>query len=472
MPPCDSAPKKRHHVADRETSQSANAAMQPNIIVIIADQWRGQAFGYAGDPNVHTPNIDRLETESTNFTQAVAGLPVCSPSRASFLTGQRPLTHGVFINDVSLDPDATTLPKVLKDAGYDTGAIGKWHVDGRGRSGFIPPERRQGFDYWKVLECTHRYSESAYYADGPEELLWDGYDAIAQTDDARRYIEQRATSERPFLLWLSWGPPHNPYETAPPEYRAMYPPENIELAPSVPSEYHDQARQDLAGYYAHCTALDDCLGALLETVETAGLADSTIVLFTSDHGDMLRSHGLIRKQKPYEESIHVPLLLRLPSALEISPARVHGAINTEDLMPTLLGLCGIPVPPSTDGLDFTDYLYGGEDPSAGVALIQSVAPFGEFAHRSGGREFRGIRTRHHTYARDLDGPWLLFDNEADPWQMNNLVGRPEHVELEAALESSLQARLVSVGDAFEPAAAYLTAWGYEVDQRGTPLPRG
>ena len=110
----------------------------------------------------------------------------------SLLTGQRPLTHGVFLNDVPLNPEAVTIAKVLRAAGYDTGYIGKWHVNGDGRSAFIPPERRQGFDYWKVLECTHDYNHSAYYADGPEKLYWEGYDAIAQTQDAQQYLRDHA----------------------------------------------------------------------------------------------------------------------------------------------------------------------------------------------------------------------------------------------------------------------------------------
>src|SRR5688572_10224746 len=138
----------------------SNAAdnQKPNIVIVLADQWRAQAFGFAGDPNVRTPNFDRLAAESVRFTNAVSGLPVCSPTRASLLTGQRPLTHGVFLNDVQLNTNSVTIANVLKQADYETGAIGKWHVDGRGRSNFTPPERRQGFDYWKVLECTHAYS--------------------------------------------------------------------------------------------------------------------------------------------------------------------------------------------------------------------------------------------------------------------------------------------------------------------------
>jgi arylsulfatase A-like enzyme len=148
----------------------AGEAPKPNIVLVIADQWRQQAFGFAGDPNVKTPHFDRLAGESVRFTNAVSGMPVCSPTRASLLTGQRPLTHGVFLNDVPLDPAAATLPKALKAAGYDTACIGKWHVDGHGRTSFIPPERRQGFDYWKVCECTHNYTDSIYYGDTSDKL--------------------------------------------------------------------------------------------------------------------------------------------------------------------------------------------------------------------------------------------------------------------------------------------------------------
>src|SRR5437867_12886014 len=135
-------------------------AAKPNVVIVIADQWRASAFGFSGDPNVKTPHLDRLARESFRCINAVAGLPVCCPTRASLLTAHRPLTTGLFMNDVPLAPDAVTLAKVFREAGYDTGYIGKWHLNGDGRSNFIPRERRQGFDYWKALECTHDYNHS------------------------------------------------------------------------------------------------------------------------------------------------------------------------------------------------------------------------------------------------------------------------------------------------------------------------
>ena len=454
-------------LAMAEARAGAKEGEKPNVVFITADQWRAQAFGFAGDPNAKTPNIDQLERESVNFTQAVAGMPVCSPTRASLLTGQRPQTHGVFLNDVTLDPNAVTIAKEFKAAGYETGCIGKWHVDGHGRTSFIPPERRQGFDYWKVCECTHSYNNSVYYADGPEKLKWDGYDAIAQTHDAEEYLREHAKSAKPFLLWLAWGPPHNPYETAPQKYRAMHPTEEIQLRGNIPAAAQAKTRTDLAGYYAHGTALDDCMGALLQTLKETGLSEHTIVVFTSDHGDMLGSQGEQRKQRPWEESVRVPMLFRLPHGLGIEPRRVDGTINTEDVMPTLLSLCGMTIPKSVEGFDFSDYLRGGADPSGGATIIRCIAPFGEFQRDRGGREYREVRTARFTYARDLNGPWLLYDHEKDPMQLENLAGNPEHAKLQAEMEALLQRKLAEQHDEFLPGADYIAKWGWKVDAHGT-----
>ena len=449
---------------------ASEAAQRPNILFVLADQWRAQAFGFAGDPNVKTPNLDRFERQSINFTQAVAGTPVCSPTRASLLTGQRPLTHGIFLNDVPLSTNAVTLPKVLTADRYDTGCIGKWHLDGHGsRTAFIPRERRQGFGYWKVLECTHAYNNSFYYADGPEKLKWDGYDAFAQTRDAQNFLRDRANSEKPFLLWLAWGPPHNPYETAPAKYRAMYSPEDIKLPPNVPESAREKARKDLAGYYAHCTALDDAFADLLRTLDETGLATNTIVVFTSDHGDMLFSQNQQRKQRPWEESARVPMLIRLPDSFGIKPQRLSATINSEDVMPTLLSLCGVAVPKSVEGLDFSPALRGGKDPSDGGTIIRCVSPFGEYARRNGGREYRALRTADYTYARDLNGPWLLYDNRHDPYQTNNLVGMAVHRNLQEELDQRLQRRLAAQRDDFRSGPEYVRKWNYKVDANETAM---
>ncbi len=292
--------------------------MKPNVVFVFADQWRAQDIGYNNNRQVKTPNLDDLARESVMFSNAISNCPVCSPYRASLLTGQYPLKHGVFYNDKPLSPDVLSFAEVYKEHGYKTAYIGKWHVNGHpkggttkeGRESPVPAGRRQGFDFWKVNECTHDYNHSIYFDENDEKHTWEGYDAISQTTEAIEYIQNN--KENPFLLVLSWGSPHAPYETAPENYRAMYKPENIVLRDNVPESRHKIARKSIAGYYAHITALDDCILRLRNAIKESGIEKNTIFVFTSDHGDMIYSHDMTKKQKPWEESIHVPMLLRYP----------------------------------------------------------------------------------------------------------------------------------------------------------------
>ncbi len=443
----------------------AKPERRPNVVFLLADQWRAQATGYAGDPNLETPQLDRLAGQSVNFTNAVSTCPVCCPYRGSLMTGQYPLTHGVFLNDVPLAGEAVSLAEAFNSAGYHTGYIGKWHLDGRGRSSFIPPERRQGFQYWRANECTHNYNKSLYYADDPQQLFWKGYDAIDQTEDARRYLRQHR--QGPFALVVSWGPPHNPYESAPEAFRNRFRPEDIQLRPNVPEESAQAARRDLAGYYAHCAALDVCVGRIVDELNDLGLADDTILVFTSDHGDMIGSQGNQRKQRPWDEAIRVPFLIRYPRLLDANGKQISLPINTPDILPTLLGLCGIDIPDTVEGADRTDLMTGKIADADEAALIMCVNPFGEWTRKAGGREYRGIRTRRHTYVRTLDGPWLLYDNQTDPYQMNNLAGKPEHATLQTDLEAALAARLKETKDEFLPGDKYVARWGYHTNADGT-----
>jgi arylsulfatase A-like enzyme len=155
---------------------------KPNLVFILADQWRAEATGYAGNPDVITPNLDRLASESLIFENAITVMAACAPWRASFLTGQYPLTHGVFYNDKPLATEAVSLGKIYKNAGYQTGYIGKWHLNGHvrgtdpfsGRNQPLPKERRQGFDYWKVREVTHDYNNSFYFDENDQKQFWTG----------------------------------------------------------------------------------------------------------------------------------------------------------------------------------------------------------------------------------------------------------------------------------------------------------
>jgi arylsulfatase A-like enzyme len=445
---------------------------KPNVIFVFADQWRAQDVGYNGNSQVKTPTIDDFATESVVFSNAVSGCPVCCPYRASLLTGQYPLTHGVFYNDKALNPEATTIAKVYKKAGYETGYIGKWHLNGHepgeetfeARLKFIPKERRQGFDFWQVLECTHDYNNSFYYEDSPERLKWQEYDAIAQTKSAIGYIREKSQSEKPFLLMLSWGPPHAPYETAPEKYRQMFNPDSIKVRPNVPKELLEKARKDIAGYYAHIAALDDCMNELLAAVKESGIEENTIFVFTSDHGDMLYSHGEVKKQKPWDESLVVPFLLRYPEKLGNTQKTIEMPINTPDIMPTLLGLSGIEIPSTVEGSDYSKVLTGEKKEENNAVLIQCPVPFHQWNYGMGGREYRGVRTERFTYVRDLNGPWLLYDNLEDPCQMNNLLGTDEMIFIQSDLENQLQKLLQKTHDKFLSGAEYMKMWNYTWDK--------
>lgn len=447
-------------------SKAGAQTMKPNILYVFSDQWRWCDHGYTGNADVLTPHIDRFARESVNFAHAVSGIPVCCPHRASLITGKYPLTHGLYLNDLSLAPDHRSIAHCLNDAGYQTGWIGKWHIDGQGRESFTPPERRQGFDYWRALECTHNYNHSPYYGDTPEQKIWPGYDSIEQTKDAQAYLERHAreNSGKPFALFLSWGPPHAPYHTAPEKYQQLYADKEITLRKNVPEAEREEAVKTYKGYYAHMTALDDCFGNLLKTLQENGLSENTIVVYTSDHGDMLHSRGSMKKQQPWDESLRVPFLLRWPEKLRDPVRTISMPLDTPDIMPTLLGLAEIAIPGEVEGSDRSGLILGKEKADADyAALIQCPVPFGQWSRSRGGREYRGVRTSRYTYCRDLQGPWLLYDNEADPFQLDNLVNQPEQATIQKKLNDRLNDLLKQRRDAFLPGPELIRRSGYVVN---------
>ncbi|MCA1809249.1 MAG: sulfatase [Lentisphaerae bacterium] len=438
----------------------------PNLVFVFADQWRYQALGYAGAPNVATPSIDHFASQSLNFTNAVSGCPVCSPYRASLMTGLYPHRHRMMVNDQCLCRlyDGPFLAECLRDVGYRTAYIGKWHLDGNGRNAFVPPERRLGFDWWKGFECSHNYQASHYYfADDPRPHPWHGYDADAQTDEACRYLREEVGHD-PFALFLAWGPPHTPLNNAPAQFKAMYDPPRIRLPANVPAACADQARRELAGYYAHCSALDAAFGRLLETLSATGRDADTIVVFTSDHGDMLGSQGHFRKQKPWAESIRVPFLVRHPDRK--GPGADDTPIDAPDLMPTLLTLCGVPIPDKVQGRDFSRTIMDGSPSGITEALLALYVPFHEWRYEKGGREYRGIHNSRYTYVRSLAGPWLLYDNAADPSQLHNLIGDPHHAAQVTELDARLTTRLREVGDDFVDGREIIRREHYQLNQAG------
>ncbi len=440
---------------------------KPNVVFLLADQWRAKATGYEGDPNVRTPHLDRLAQQGVNFRNAVSVCPVCTPYRAALMTGRFPTSTGMFLNDAYLPESELCFAEIFREAGYDTAYIGKWHLDGHGRSAFVAPQRRQGWQFWKAAECDHDYLHSHFYeGDSDQKRYWEGYDAFAQTRAAQAYLRQRAGSNRPFVLMVSYGIPHFPHHTALPEFKALYPPEKIQLPPNVPAELQEKARQEAQGYYAHCTALDRCVGDLMATLEETKLAEQTILVFTSDHGEMLGSHGAppTMKHLPWDESARVPFLLRYPAAHGSRTRVVLTPVTTPDILPTLLGLAGLSVPKTIEGEDLSGLVRGEPEPPDRAALYMAIAPF---AGHGFNKEYRALRTKRYTYVRGLEGPWLLFDDSQDPHQLNNLVARPEFATLRDELDAQLQAELKRIGDDFRPAKHYVELWGFELARHGS-----
>ena len=436
------------------SAQNAPGPLRPNLVFVLTDQWRAKAMGYEGDPNVKTPNLDRLAKSALNFHNAVSVCPVCTPYRASLLTGRFPTSTGMFLNDIHLPDEELCMAEIFKAAGYDTAYIGKWHLDGHGRDAFIPPERRQGWDYWKGAECDHNYRRSHYYAgDSDMKKFWEGYDAYAQTRDAQTYLQAHAAADKPFVLMIAYGGPHFPHGNAPEELQKLYPPESLTLAPNVTGD-EAKIRQEMQGYLAHCTALDRCVGDLLATLEETGLNKNTLFVFTADHGEMMGSHGLrpCLKQVAWDESARTPFLLRLPGS---APARtLTTPLTTPDILPTLLGLAGITIPASIEGEDLSKLAKGGAEHDR-AALYMQVSPF-----VAESVAYRAIRTAKHTLVRQKEGPTLLFDDTKDPYQLDNLAEKRECAVLRKTLDAKMDAEMKRIGDDFPTAAEALARWGF------------
>jgi len=213
--------------------------------------------------------------------------------------------------------------------------------------------------------------------------------------------------------------------------------------------------------------MDEYLGKILNTIVVEGIENNTIFIFTSDHGDILYSHGQVKKQQPYDESILVPFLLRYTALKEKSKGVIDIPINTQDILPTLLGLSDIDIPETIEGKDFTKIIKGKEKVKDNSALIACITPFGQWPKSKGGMEYRGIRTKRYTYAKTLEGPWLLFDYKADPYQLRNLVSDPEYKQIISMLDKQLDQKLSETNDQFLSGNAYIKRWGYEVDETGT-----
>lgn len=425
---------------------------QPSLLVVFADQMRGRDMRCAGNYEVSTPALDALADEGVRVSHCYANTPVCTPNRGTMLTGLHPTEHGALGNDLPLRTGQPSIGSITHEHGYATGYIGKWHLDGVPRGRFTPPgPRRHGFDFWAAYNCRHDYFSPRYYRDTPELITPRGYEPVVQTDIALQFLEG-LTGEQPFCLFLSWGPPHDPYDQVPHHYRDLYDPSSLTLPTNVvpdtgnPLAERWEIRRTIADYYAAITALDDQLDRLLAKLAALGRREDTIIVFTSDHGDMLWAHGWMKKQLPFEESVHIPLIVRWPDGLPAG-ATAEDLCSSVDLMPTLLSLAGLPLPPGLHGKDRTGVLRG-QDAGPGDVVLANYVQLDE-SRRQDVPEWRGLRTSRWTYAETLGRrPWLLFDNHTDPWQQSNRVEDPACASDREDLCRRLSAQLEMTDDPF------------------------
>jgi len=428
-----------HSIAETRT----DAKRPPNVIFILPDEWRGQALGCMGNPDVQTPHLDRLASEGILMRNTLANTPVCCPARSVMLTGTYTSRTGMVANDLRLDESKITMGDLFSQAGYRTGYVGKWHLDGGPRfPGYVPPgRRRHGFQHWAANECNHNYFYNWYFRDENVPIVTEQYEPEFWTQLAIEFLYE--SQDRPFFLMLAIGAPHDPY-IAPQKYLDLYDPKNLTMEPNWVEGVRGAGRKEIAAYYAAITAIDDQVGLVQRTLQELGLEDNTIVLFSSDHGNMLGSQGKILKRKPWEESIRVPGIMRCP-ALIPSGRKTDALISHVDFAPTLLSLCGIPVPANMQGTDQSEIVTGKKEKGSDAAYFQIFGPF-----QMGGLEhgWRGIRTERYMYARWESGPWLLYDLEKDPYEMNNLVGSPSASALMSELDKKLLAWMERVGDSW------------------------
>lgn len=436
---------------------------RPNVIWVFGDQHRAQALGCAGDPNLHTPNIDRLASSGVSFTAAVAGTPLCCPFRGSLLSSRYP-HHCVPGHQYPLPPEQPTVAAPFRDAGYRTAYFGKWHVDGfqerEGRAAMhiVPPERRGGFDDWLGYENNNSQWDSWVHGGaGPSAFhrRLPGYETDALTDLFVDYLRARGheqrESDRPFFAVLSVQPPHDPY-IAPAEWMGRHTPGAVQLRPNVPEipAVLERARRDLAGYYAMIENLDWNLGRIRSAIDEAGIGERTLIVFFSDHGDMHGSHGQFRKTSPWEEALRVPFIIGGGVPFYGAKAgRLPIPVNHVDIAPTTLGLCGIAPPAWMEGTDYSARFLPRRTPGAepDSAYLQLVVPTGHAD--SVDRPWRGLVTRDGWKYVCLEGqPWLLFNLNEDPYELANHAHNSRYAAQRARLQERLAQWMRDTGDSF------------------------
>ena len=428
---------------------------QPNLVFVFPDEMRQQAIGFMGQDPVVTPNLNHFASESLVLTHAGSSLPVCSPYRAMLFTGMYPHSNGVVTNCNSSTVEYSNYLRetdicfsdVLHNAGYCQGYIGKLHLDppspenykyteGQRDDGLVwdaytpPGPRRHGFDFWYSYGCCDQHLTPHYWTGDSkvdERINVHEWSVKHETDRALDYLRNRdgayRDSNKPFSLFISYNPPHMPFDQVPTEYLETYTGLTSEDLLSRPNVRMDvlgaAAREHVKNYFAAVTGIDDQFGRILKCLKEEGLEKNTIVIFTSDHGEMMGSHGLMYKNLWYDESYLVPFLMRWPD--KIQPGQDDLFLSPPDIMPTLLNLMGMgsSVPTSVEGTDLSAPLLDKDVERPDSAFYLFITP----DWPEGGR--RGVRTHRHTFVvireKDSQEKLILYDNERDPYQLENIA---------------------------------------------------
>lgn len=429
---------------------------QPNVIVFFTDQQRWDTSGLHGNPMGLMPNFDRHALLGTHLTHSFTCQPVCGPARSSLQTGQYATTTGCFVNGIPLREDAPTIARAFKASGYDTGYIGKWHL---APDEPVEERYRGGYDYWlasNILEFSSDAYNAVMYDNDNHPVKLPGYRVDAITDAAIRYVDGH--QEKPFFLFLSYLEPHHQNHLdnypAPDGYRERYtdgwtPPDLAALGGTTP--HH------LPGYYGMVKRLDEAFGRLMDALKSLDLLENTIVLYTSDHGCHFKTRNWEYKRSVHDASIRVPTLITGPGFM--GGRQVRELVSLVDLPPTLMEAAGIPVPDHVQGRSMMPLLSGRSE-----AWPEEV--FVQISESEVGRAVRTKRWKYGVVAPDKR-PYedagsdryveaYLYDLEADPYEMANLIGSDSHANVAAAMRERLLRRMVEAGEiapVIVPAAA-------------------
>ncbi len=427
---------------------------RPNILFFFTDQQRADTVGCYGSSIGLTPNLDAMAADGVRFDLAFTAQPVCGPARALLQTGVYPTVTGCFRNGIPLPQDATTIAHLLKGAGYEVGYIGKWHLAGLRPHDHqaVPPERRGGYtDYWlgaDLLEfSSHPYGGGYYDAEG-RFVPFNKYRVDAQTDHVIDYLRTRDGS-RPFFLFLSYLEPHHQNDltryVAPDGYADRY------AEAPAPEDLVGHSEGDwganLPDYYGICKNLDENLGRVLAELERLGLADNTLVIYTSDHGSHFRTRNSEYKRSCHEASIRIPLVARGPG---FEGGQVFDQLTSlVDVPPTILRAAGVDVPPEYQGRCLQELVAGEADDWPDDVFVQ-------ISESQVGRAVRTQRWKYGVDAPDRDGrndadalvyeEQYLYDLEADPHEQHNLVGDAAYRAVADELAERLVRRMVAVGE--------------------------